>query len=337
MGSQAHEIGGTPMLSDEAALELQNNVLFQYTAERMAEITPDTRFAHYTSADVAMQIIKAKPENRSLWLRNATEMNDFSEVEFGQHCLMQALSDPALAKRLKDATAAIHPDLLTNAVKAMDEENRRIKATTYLLSLALHRGEELTRGKLSMWRAYGGSANVCLILNTAAFTTPSTAYDVILSPVLYEGEAGFKRELERLVGNLEDNRDALKQVRPDDLELNLKRALDFAVLSTKHPGFAEEDEWRIIYRTPAPGELGNVPSMVVNVGGIVQMVHYLPMRNIPESGLHNAELNELLDRIIIGPTPNIYPVYDGFVRLLAEAGFDKPHERVIPSGIPLRR
>lgn len=325
------------MLSDEAALELQNNVLFQYTAERMAEITPDTRFAHYTSADVAMQIIKSPADKRSLWLRNATEMNDFSEVEFGQHCLFQALSDTVLSKRLRDAADAIHPNILPNAAKAIDDEIRRIKATTYLLSMALHRDEELARGKLSMWRAYGGPTNVCLLLNTAAFTTPSTAYDVILSPVLYEGEAGFKRELERLISNLEENRDALKEVNPADLELNLKRALDFAVLSTKHPGFAEENEWRVIYRTPAPGEPHNVPSMVVSVGGIVQMVHYLPMQNIPEHGLQNAELNELLDRIIIGPTPNIYPVYDAFVRLLGEAGFDNPQERVIPSGIPLRR
>lgn len=325
------------MLSDEESFNILNGTLFQYTGTRIPEITPDTRFAHYTSAATAMQIISSPPEQRSLWLRNATEMNDFSEVEFGQHCLMQALSDKTLADRFRDATQAIHPEAISNAAQAMDAELRRIKATTYLLSLALHSGIELERGKLSMWRAYGGNANVCLLLNTPAFTTPQTAYDVILSPVMYDGEAGFKAELERLTIVLETHRDLLRQVNPDDFEFNLKRALDFAVLSTKHPAFVEENEWRVIYRELLPGSDNALPCKIVSVDGIVQKVYYLPMSNVPDKGVLNADLNELLSAIIIGPTPNPLLVFEAFVKLLDKAGVPDPQSRVRFSGIPLRR
>lgn len=45
------------------------------------------KFAHYTSAQVATDIIKAPGEDRCLWLRNAMLMNDFSEIEYGQQLL----------------------------------------------------------------------------------------------------------------------------------------------------------------------------------------------------------------------------------------------------------
>ncbi len=43
----------------------------------------DRKFAHYTSAEVAVSILK----NKSVWLRNASVMNDFNEIEHGLNCL----------------------------------------------------------------------------------------------------------------------------------------------------------------------------------------------------------------------------------------------------------
>jgi hypothetical protein len=325
------------MLSDEEAVEVMSAVLFQYNRDRILDITPDTRFAHYTRADTAMQIIQSTPQNRSLWLRNASEMNDFSEVEYGQHCFRSALAIPALLDKFRAAVEGIHADVLRNAAQAIDAEVSRVKSNTFLLSLALHSGSELSEGILSMWRAYGGNANVCLILNTAAFTTFQTAYEVALCPVMYEGEPGFARELDRMADSLIQNRDKLMQIAPEVLEYNLKQALDFAVLSTKHPAFFEEKEWRIIHRPSHQAPRPDVPSKVVNVGGIVQTIHYLPMVNVPEHGVANADLNGLLDRIIIGPTPNPPLVRDAFVRLLADAGIANPEDRVLTSNVPLRR
>ena len=73
------------MLTPQQTSDVLTETFYSYGYAAIDEFPAAARFAHYTSADVAMQIIKAKPDNRSLWLRNATEMNDFSEVEFGQH------------------------------------------------------------------------------------------------------------------------------------------------------------------------------------------------------------------------------------------------------------
>jgi hypothetical protein len=188
-----------------------------------------------------------------------------------------------------------------------------------------------------MWRAYGGHANVCLLLNTPPFTTEQQAYDVFLSPVFYEGPEGFKQQLKSLVEKVESHKDALSQIDPGVLSLNFKLALDAAVLSTKHPSFEEEKEWRVIYRPPANTDDSSVPSKVVTIGGIVQKVFYLPMQNIPEKGLHGAELNEILHRVLIGPTPNPTLVREAFVELLKRAEVENPEDRVVTSNVPLRR
>lgn len=323
-------------MNDDEILQVLTDTFYSLTPPLEEEITPDLRFAHYTSAAVAMSIIQAKPEDRCLWLRNATEMNDFSEVEFGQGCLERLLGDPECVNRLQEACDAIHPDLFLPTFTMMGEERRRIKSETYLLSLAVHDCDD-TQGKLSMWRAYGGDANVCLVFNTAPFTAPQQAYDVYISSVSYEGYHGFMMLMEKLSDKLEDNRDQLRLLDPELLKMNMKFTLDAIVLSTKHPSFEEEQEWRVIYRPPAPPKAPDVPSRVVNVGGIVQTVYMLPMMNIPDKGVENAELHEILDKIIIGPTPNPPLVREAFVRLLTEAGIEDADKKVVQSNVPLRR
>lgn len=325
------------MLTPEQIVDVLTETFFSYGHTAIAGFPAEARFAHYTSADVAMQIIKAAPNDRSIWLRNATEMNDYSEVEYGQFCLRQCLMDQDLAQRLRNAFDAVNPDILPTAVGLLDQELSRIKASTYLLSLAVHQGAALDRGVLSMWRAYGGNANVCMLFNTGAFLNPQQAYNLYISPVFYGGPEGFKAHLLALIEKVEAKRDELRQIDPNTVSLNFKFALDAAVLSTKHPSFEEEREWRLIFRPLADPSASNVPSKVVNVGGIVQRVYYVPMRNVPDKGLHGAELNEVLYRVLIGPTPNPALVREAFVQLLRDAGVDNPDERVRASDVPLRR
>jgi len=41
----------------------------------------NVRFVHYTSAAAAVGIVSTK----SIWMRNVTCMNDFSEIDYGLH------------------------------------------------------------------------------------------------------------------------------------------------------------------------------------------------------------------------------------------------------------
>lgn len=330
------------MLTAEQTQEILAEVFFQRDKGREKDFEaqgdePAPKLVHYTSAQAAFSILTGgDDEARCLWLRNATEMNDFSEVAFGQQMLINVLRDADLQNSFQAACREIAPEI-EGVFNLMGSEFETIKLNTYLLSLSRHTGLELEIGLLSMWRAYGGSANVCLVFNTEAFANDQDAYDVIIAPVDYTGAIGVRREVERIRAAMIHNKDALKQIDPGIVTFNLKYALDMMLLSTKHPGFKEEEEWRVIYRPPNPPDVPDVPSKVVCVNGIIQNVYYLPMKDIPDKGLKNANLNDLLHRIIIGPTPNPYVVCDAFVRLLRSEGIEDAEQRVRSSGIPLRR
>ncbi len=324
------------MLTPEQTESILNDTFFTWGKEREAEIAAGIKFAHYTSAQVASDIIRARDEDRCLWLRNAMLMNDFSEIEYGQQLLRLTLTNNQLRDRLILACNDIHESILS-AFTMIDQEVYAIKRSTYLLSLALHKGAELHQGKLSMWRAYGGDANVCILLNPEAFMAPQTAYDVVIAPVDYGGPGKFVEGIARLVDAMTANRETLRQVDPELVKTNLKYAVDVMILSTKHPGFEEENEWRIIHRAQLESASDSPPSKIVSVNGIVQKVFYLPMRNIPEHNVHNADINSLLFRIVIGPTPNADLVWEGFVTLLKENGVDNAADKVVACNIPLRR
>ena len=323
-------------MTEQELREILDDVLFGASQRRMTEISEDMRFVHYTSAEAAMKIIQGNEGRRFLWLRNATEMNDFSEVEYGQYCLRETLSDADLAERFKVAFNAIDERIIPDFAAMIDSEFGFLKANTYLLSLSMHHHHELESGRLSMWRAYGGASSVCLVLNTEAFGEQD-AYDIVVSPVMYDGPEGFKREFEALIEKAEQNQENLKKIQFEHLRDNLKRAVDFAVLSTKHPSFREEEEWRLIYRPATQPDL--IPS-IVSLDGIVQTIFLLPLENVdvPDgNSVTGASLPELLDRLIIGPTPNPQLVKLAFVKLLSDAGVVEPHTKVFSSMIPLRR
>jgi hypothetical protein len=124
---------------------------------------------------------------------------------------------------------------------------------------------------------------------------------------------------------------------PANITYSLKLAIDSLILSTKHPSFEEEGEWRIIYRPKDSPTPFDVPKKIVSVNGIVQRVHCLRMKNQPDKNLTGADLNELLDKVLIGPTPNPTLVEDAFIQLADMAGLDNPTTRVAVSAVPLRR
>lgn len=313
-----------------------NETLFGYSLQRHTEITDAVRFVHYTSADAAMRIIQGANGKRALWLRSATEMNDFSEVQYGHFCLEQAFQDQELAKRFTAAFDAVNPKIVPDFAKLIDQEMASLKSNTYLLSLSMHRNDELNMGRLSMWRAYGGNSSVCLVLNSEAFGEQD-AYDIVISPVMYAEPLAFKKLLVDMVEKVELHCEILKTFPYEEIRDNLHSAIVYAILSTKHPAFREEEEWRLIYRPTSNPEL---EPLVVCLDGIVQTVFLLPLENveIPEgNSVTNATLPELVERIIIGPTPNYELVSLAFWKLLSDAGVENAGAKIMSCGIPLRR
>jgi len=67
-----------------------------------------------------------------------------------------------------------------------------------------------------------------------------------------------------------------------------------------------------------------------------QPIYKIPLRNIPEEGFVGAEIPELIDRIIIGPTQYPSAAREAFEYLLEQAGVHDSADRVIVSDLPLR-
>jgi hypothetical protein len=323
-------------LPEESSEAILNAAFYGYADDMAARVTPDLRFAHYTSAETALRIIRGNGTDQALWLRNATEMNDFSEIEFGQACLEFALGQPEIEDRVNRLSEALGINISTQVVSPMGEERHRIKSDTFLLCLSEHDSRD-DMGVLSMWRAYGGDANVCLLFNTDALTNDQEAYDVHITAVDYDGEIGFLTRFTRVLNDVDSNLEKLKLVDHRLIVDNWKSVLDDMVLSTKHPGFKEEQEWRIIYRRNANTDIPAPPHKIEVVGGIAQVVHYLPLVDVPEKGVTKANIQEILDRVIVGPTANPILVREAFVAVLAEAGLSNPEHRVVTCNIPLRR
>ncbi|MBO6036896.1 MAG: DUF2971 domain-containing protein [Acetobacter sp.] len=151
------------------------------------------------------------------------------------------------------------------------------------------------RGRLSMWRSYGGYNNnnvgVAIVFNTKFVEELETM--------------SKKSEGEIACGPVEYQEVLLK-----DRKKHFKKE-DIPFL--KHPGFVEETEWRIVlHETTIRGKphhskkINIVPKDKV-ICGIPQKIYEL-----------NFDIDQHLDYIIIGPTPFYKTVKNSFLLLLTQ-------------------
>jgi len=160
---------------DDQKLE---NVFFPYAQERTAEAKKNGgRFVYYTNAEVATSILR----NREIWMRNAYVMSDFKEISHGMECLTAAYNNGKSGEVLKRTLNAAHPGLPEEVAALFDSWSIAIRVDTYMTCVSEHRSVENERGRLSMWRAYGGTTGVALVMNGKAMFSPSNALNAFSS------------------------------------------------------------------------------------------------------------------------------------------------------------
>ncbi|MER9088168.1 DUF2971 domain-containing protein [Mesorhizobium sp. M0847] len=313
--------------------ELLNFGIFHPHAvdQYMVAMTKKSRFVHYCSAETAFHIVRS---NR-MRLRNAKVMNDFMEIEHGSSCLANAWDSPdgdrfrQTIDGLFEGISQEIADLLRGWVPLFGRE-------TYISCLSEHDSDEDDLGRLSMWRAYGGPSGVAVVLNPEAFYSSSTVLGAVSSPVAYLDERGFVTQFNRVTDGIKTHQDMLKANGRQALINSLFNAFRFAVLCTKHPGFKEEREWRVIFDPRFSTEHKLVKSIEL-IRGVPQVVYSIPFKDYPEEGFVGAELPKLVDRIIIGPTEFPDQLREATVALLEEAGVPDADKKVVCSTIPLRQ
>lgn len=307
------------------------SIFSPYRTFRTAEaIKRRTKFVHYTSAEVAMSILSEK----EVWMRSATTMNDFSEIEYGTGLLIQAFNSD-VGKRFRDLIDGLFPDCVNKTAQQFDAWLPRFKVETYITSVSEHLERENELGRLSMWRAYGGATGVALVLNQEPFASTSDALQAYSAPVAYFEQADLNDEFELVVQRIEENRDFLLSLGEEAVSGHVFGLFRTAAVATKHPGFAEELEWRVIH-SPTFEPSSRLRHSINTVRGTPQSIYRIPLENVPEEGLSGMTVPEIVDRIIIGPTEHSYAIAEAFARKLAEFGVEEPWNKIKISKIPLR-
>lgn len=290
------------------------------------------KLVHYTSAQNAVSILT----KREVWLRNATTMNDFSEMEYGIGILRLALKSPS-GERFKALLEKLQPGLFDSTIGSVDKVLSYIERHTYISCLSMHGHDESPHGRLSMWRAYGGGPSVALVLNNRPFLTPTNALGVNSSPVAYISTDEAPAALVEVCEAMESNWALLAATDDHTRSHYLFQMFTGAILGVKHPGFREEQEWRV-YHQPGvyPGEPTTATSSIESVRGVPQRIYKLPLAEPDPKNPIGIEIPDLLDGVIIGPTEYPEAMWDAFVEVLKGTGIAEPSRKVVCSGIPLR-
>lgn len=306
------------------------SLFFPYEFKKINEVKGvQKNFVHYTTANAAMNMIKT----RQVWMRQPYLMNDHQEMEHGLNCLKSAyISDDFQFKKLIDQ---YYPNLSTEIENEFDTLLRVNRQDVYLFCVSEHENTENDFGRLSMWRAYGKEVGIAIVMKHDTFFTESPGINCTLTPVAYHRYEDFLVNFQQVAKNIIENPNFIKSLDRDYFKNVVLTMFRFAVLSTKHIGFSEEKEWRIIY-SPGIEVSKHLEHCLETINGVPQEVYKIPLRNDPAGGLVKIELNDLIERVIIGPTHYPLPLYKAFVKMLSDAGVDGAQDKVWVSDIPLR-
>ena len=222
---------------------------FDVLQKATCPIVPDDKlFYHYTNHQGMLGIINSS----SFWATDSFYLNDSSEGSFGKVVLEDAINKEIniqfkLKEEIDYARELI--DIQYDIIK-----NNRIR--TYIVSFC-ENGD-----LLSQWRGYAGGSGVSLGLSKQFFTTATDKVGYPESPVRWEFYKVFYGEDAKLVAQnlagiiIKEIKFLLSITGTDITKTNnweifpslntLINIYDRFIASSKHGGFAEECEWRLV-------------------------------------------------------------------------------------------
>lgn len=262
-------------------------------------------------------------------------MNDFSEIQHGINCLIAAWVSPnGLA--LQEMLNRIKEGLRDELAQLFDGHAEGLRIGTFIAALSEHEDHEDELGRLSMWRAYGGRAGVALVLNNTAFAAETDEMHVFSSPVFYQDIPRFVEWFQGWTAALLAAEDNLHGLGADSVRNWLFTVFRSFALCTKHPGFAEEREWRVFYSPLFEGSSDWVEQSIEIVHGMPQHVMKLHLKDDAEKDITGVAPATLLNRVIIGPCDNPVQIRASIGEAMQRAGIENPLQKMWMSLIPLR-
>jgi hypothetical protein len=322
-------------------LSMQLEAIFMpyATKERRKLYEPNgyqgAKFVHYTTAEAALGIITSK----RLWMRNATCMTDYREVQHGFAMLNQYFADETKRNTFTAALDNCHPGAAMDAINLFNQWWGDLQSQTFIASISVHDDKaEDQHGRLSMWRAFGGSnPRVAIVFRAPWYSGATEGLNVMFSPVAYFSQTQVEAEIAAVIANISENADFVRGTERTQVTDTVFAMLVAGVVCLKHEGFLEEREWRVIYgpkRNPSP--IMEAETETRSIAGVPQLIYKMPLDAAVAPQGAALDVARIFDRLIIGPSPYSLAMHQAFAAALTKAGVADAGARVVFSGIPIR-
>jgi hypothetical protein len=303
---------------------------FDYSEKLKAE---KPLLAHYTSIQALELILR----DQEIWFSNPLFMNDLEEIRFG---IYEGRIIFSQLKKLAEAAGSGERLQLLQAAfdhyfKMLEEEGA---FDIYVFCLSEHDRND-NDGSLPMWRAYGSQGSGAAIVFDTSMLNMEEPSPIAIAKVKYATQEERRQELAAL---LDEWCEILKKSNLPDKLLYVAaytaiQAIKLYALTSKHKGFSEECEWRIIYLPEMDTEniLKDSLSYFIGSRGVEPK---LKLKVIPAEGksFPKRQLVSLINRVVLGPSHSSMLAKKSFVRMLEGIDRSELAERVFSSSIPLR-
>lgn len=290
-------------------------------------------WAHYTSLTNFEKIIMGE----EIWFSSPLYMNDREELLFG-------LSE--------GAAAFIKSEKLARCCRSVERHNRVINIfqqllnefytkhilSTYVACFSEHQPED-NDGLLSMWRGYGDSGSGAAIIFDSKKIEHRPGASLIIDKVHYATTAKRFDWIERHIAVTAETIEKFAET-DDDLfsaAAEWLHRLKMFSLFSKHSGFHEEREWRVVYMSEKDPDVlfksffGHVAT---NKG--IEPKLKLPIKPIENVTSEDLSMMKIIDRIILGPSVSNVLSLNSLRLMLNNNGRQALAQRVVASSIPYR-
>ena len=300
--------------------------------------------AHYTSIDTIYKIIEAN----EFWMSHPLNMNDSYElingIKIAQNLIPKLLSKIDIKDEYKHKISQMYKaycdfDALSN------------HKNIYILCFSEIKHDD-DNGTLSMWRGYGLNGGGASLVIDPSFLSIDKHQKIIFNKVKYTDDTGIENLIEKLIiCFLSKFKSDFENVQPCTIYNTssylyrycnvLFQRLTIAALFTKHYGFSEEQEWRIVYFDQSNTNENEFINMIKIHNTDIGLQKKLQL-NI--NALTNiTEKNYLFHKIIMGPKfhnarndAQFKLSCDILTDFLVEKGLTELSKNVVQSRIPFR-
>jgi Protein of unknown function (DUF2971) len=289
--------------------------------------------AHYTS----IPALEAMLRSNEIWFSNPLFMNDMEEVRFGINAGANLfLTSTEVESACGDKERF---DLLKSTFNHYYNTfaNEHV-IDTYVFCLSEHAKDD-TDGLLSMWRGYGGNGNGAAIVFDTGKVSMRDSSPLIIARVQYASTEERTNWLQqratqfaKILGQSSIPRDKLYLG-----AFSFFERLKLFSIFTKHQGFKEESEWRVVYSRDRDKDkaLDRMFSYWIGPRGVEPKLKF-KIEHIPGLIEDDLSLSKIVDRIILGPSLSSPLARAAILKMLDTLGRSDLKDRIKSSTIPFR-